>query len=274
MWNVILSKAGEAVMDMFKQDIKQRLIAMQQQTLYDSAKFVHERLLERIPDTDEYNLYRKLLEVSMIKGMKKQTYGYALRVPSKQRKVRGIDAEKSLLYVKPRRKPSRMKDSIKILANAGPWTADTLPFWPSSKDAKVVVRRVSSREVTKIAKKLKKTKNRTWKRDLIKAGVKMSKMKPLKIPKGAKIIPDLAFQAIRLEFGEGGTKSKPHWRPAVRALVTNYLPTLGESPAYRKVLLSPTSNAWKNWPTRTKTTISTRMAEDYVPFTKRLRIKI
>jgi hypothetical protein len=35
----------------------------------------------------------------------------------------------------------------------------------------------------------------------------------------AKTVPDLAFDAFRLEFGLGGVRPKPHWRPAMRKLV-------------------------------------------------------
>jgi hypothetical protein len=260
----------KAVVRMLEQDFKQRLQHWQKQVVYKSAEYTRDRVLAGIPATSEYKLYRDSLEVARITGMDKLGSGYSVRVPIKKRKAKGIDPAKSLLYVKPTRTLSRKRRTIQILAEHSPWTIDTLPFWPSRKDAKVIVRRASAKEVTEISKKLKRTGKLTWKKALSKAGLRPT----LKLPRDAKIVPDLAFSAIRLEFGQGGTQPKPHWRPSIRSLVTEMLPRLDNSSELRTMLLAPTSKGWKNWPTRTKGSISSRMAESYIPFMKRLRVKV
>ena len=270
-----LNESSKQVMEMVQKELLKRLEKLQQQTTYKSAEYILDRLLLTIPATDEYALYRKSLELVRITGMPKGTCGYSVRVPTRNKKIKGVDADRSLLYVKARKTLSRIRPAIKVLVDGSPWTVDTLPFWPAKKEAKVIVRKVRSQEVKKISKKLKRTAKLTWKKELTRAGVKSrAKGAPLKIPKGAKIIPDLAFQAIRLEFGQGGVKPKPHWRPAIRSLVTERLPRMGNGPQFRKVLLAPTSKEWKNWPTRTKSSISDRIAASYIPFMKRLRIRV
>jgi hypothetical protein len=77
-----------------------------------------------------------------------------------------------------------------------------------------------------------------------------------------------------LEFGLGGIKAKPHWRPAIRSLAKEGIRRILKKPEFKKALTVPAYSGWTNWPTGTKVRISDKVAKGYVPFQKRLGINV
>jgi hypothetical protein len=63
-----------------------------------------------------------------------------------------------------------------------------------------------------------------WKAELERLGVR-PKVK-LVIPPKARVLPDVAFEALRIEFGLAGKDSRAHWRPALRALASQGIPRM------------------------------------------------
>jgi len=92
-------------------------------------------------------------------------------------------------------------------------------------------------------------------------------------PKNLKGVPDLVFTALRLEFGQGNFKPKPHWRPALWTLKRAGLPKLLKDPNFAKTVCDPNFKGWMSWPKKTSKRISAKVAKSFVPFQKKLGIK-
>jgi len=265
---------AEALMKMMSgKEYQERLKAITQQQVYKAAEYVLNSVQGKIPSTDEYKDYRESLQVAEVTGDKQATT-YAVVGKSKKKRLKTMDPSKTLIYVKPKYRLAKTSPAIRILSQYSPWTVETIPFYPSPKEATLITRKVREKEVDKIAKRLKRTAKSTWKRQLAKVGVKLPKKPEVKIPKGTKAVPDMVFQALRLELGLGGVKAKPHWRPALHKLMSEELTRIGNSDAFLKAATIPTYQAWKNWPTKTNTKISANVAESMQPFMKRLGIKV
>lgn len=194
------------------------------------------KVLQVVPDTAEYRTYRRSLEVFTVRTEARVTVE-GLRVGLRARKVKKVFAKRTVLYVKPRgaRRPS---PAVEVLAKYGPWTLDTLPFYPRKRDAQVVSRMVTEREVLAVEKQRRKDRPR-WRQALSKAGVRPPKARnKVAVPRSARALADLAFEGLRLELGLAGTPPRPHWGPAIRSSRAALLRLLRTSPVARKILAS------------------------------------
>lgn len=241
---------------------------------YLAAKYVLGELLELIPKTEEWAPYRASLEIAKVSGTPRDIVAFALRSNVRDRRVRQVDAPKTVLYIRSKNRLRRVKPEIEILEKYSPWTLQTLPFMPKRGDALVITRRVSKREVTEIEKK--RTKDRPkWRRELDQSGHReVKKDNKLKLPKKAQMIPDVAFEALRLEFGLGGVKGKPHWRPSIRRLkTTGFKSILRRDRHLKQAFTDPNYRGWKRWPPRTRHKVRIGEARNYLPFQKKLGIR-
>jgi hypothetical protein len=145
---------------------------------------------------------------------------------------------------------------------------------PNKSDARLVYRRVNEREVVAIEKARKKDQP-LWKRALAKINKQdTSSNKQNKLPIGkARGVSDLMFTALRTEFGQGGTKALPHWRPAIRDLKNRGIRQMMKDRDFVKALTDPGFQSWLRWPTKTRKRISAKVAQGFIPFQKKLGIK-
>jgi hypothetical protein len=165
--------------------------------------------------------------------------------------------------------------AIEVLERYNPWTIDTLPFQPERSEAMIISRKVDRREADRVSK-LRKRDTPQWRAELDRAGVRnIKKDRQIKPPKSVKTIPDVAFEALRLEFGLGGVKGHAHWRPAILRLVHGGVKhEVRHKKDYAKTLTSLKFRGWKKWPTRTRHKIRIAEAQKYVPFQKKLGIRV
>ena len=238
------------------------------------ADYTRKEMLELIPKGEEWSAYRRSLEVARISGMPVGTAGVVLHANMRSRQVRRVDVPRTVLYIRSTRKLRRVKPEITILERFSPWTLQTLPFMPKRGEALVVSRRVSKREVEQVEKD--RLKDRTkWRRELDRAGVKeVKKDRQLQIPKKVRALPDVAFEALRLEFGLGNVKQKAHWRPALRRLKSGGIKSMIR--LNRKLRLAFTDldfRGWKRWPKKTRNKVRMSEARNYLPFQKKLGIR-
>ena len=114
--------------------LEERRQAMLRAVPYVIAMDVLNGIRSRLPNTTEYRAYRESLKIAEIKGMKEGKFGgFSIFADSKARRVKKVDRSKTVIYI--RAKETRMDrppEDVKILEDYGPWTVDTLPFWPDN----------------------------------------------------------------------------------------------------------------------------------------------
>lgn len=227
--------------------------------------------MDHIPKGDDWNAYRTSLEVVEVAGLGEQV-AFAVRANPRSRVVRDLETPDTVLYVRARPRLKKVKPEIQILEKYSPWTLRTLPFVPARSDAVLVSRKVRVREVEKIQKR-RTADRRLWRAELARVGKRIPVVRPDSV-RVAKTVPDVAFEAFRLEFGIG-RKAEPHWRPSLRHAIRDGLLEMRRDPKIRASLIRPSFTLWKNWKKiKTKSKIRTSQVRDYLPFQKRLGVRV
>lgn len=182
--------------------------------LYEFGKrmtmLIHNELLGKISNLKGPADYKKRVVVAEIRDKGGKAW-WAIAGLSKTLAQNEYDPEEAILNVVPRYALGDGNPIDDILVDLGPWTASTLPFVPSLRQAVVVIKRATPESVDQVRRKnLRQAENIT----------KLMEDHDLefdtryKIYDKLKIVPDLAVEAMKLEFGlsEGG---KAHWRPSI-----------------------------------------------------------
>jgi hypothetical protein len=250
---------------------KLRFKRIQEQVTYLAASTAHTELMRKIPATRDNKAYRESLELVGISGMPKGTSGFAIHASAKRKKVQELDAGLVLVDVRPRGRLRRVSPELKVLITYSPWTLDTLPFMPSKTQASVVYRKVSAAEVI-ATNKLRVKDLPKVRRKLGRAGEDTQRQAKRSSP-GTKIAPDLAFGALRTEFGQGPDRPKPHWRPALGVLKRSGLPGLARNKELQRAATDPDFKGWMSWPKKTSRRISVKVAKTFEGFQKKLNVK-
>jgi hypothetical protein len=267
-----LSGKGKKTLRLLKQWPK-RTERIRRLIPYLASKYVHQKILEKIPNEADWTAYRSSLETVKVSGVGKGISAHALRAAPRSRRVRDSDIKLTVLYVQPTKRPSRVKPEIEILKKYSPWTAETLPFLPKKSEALVVSRKVSKRVRSNVAKAREKDRPE-WRKELTRVGRPEDKKTKLDLPPRISAVPDVALDALRLEFGYRGAKSVPHWKPAIRELMANGVRSLFRTD--RRIIQTFQDlrfKAWKRWPPSVSQTIGLPEARKYVPFQNKLGIR-
>lgn len=234
-----------------------------------AAERVRADLLDKIP-RDGWKAYRSALTVSRVEGDLGGMEAFTVYADSKARRVREVDEPQTLLYIRSRRRLKRVKPEIQVLEKYSPWTLQTLPFTPKRSDAQLISRTVTKREVKKVTKARMKDRKK-WRHELIRLGVPVptTRVEAIQLPK---VVPDVTFEAMRLEFGLG-VKGVPHWRPAVQGVGTG-VGSLKRDPSIRGAFTKPGFTDWKSWEKiDTSTRIRSGDAGKFIPFQQKLGIR-
>lgn len=228
----------------FLNELDKRAKAFKRQAIWAIATDVKEAVVAKIPNDKQYDKLKKSLKVGEIAGNKEPSF--AIFIDSKSTSVKKIEVNKTLIFIRQRKIPSRVKPEIQILIDRGPWTVDTLPFWPSNKDAVTVQRKVDVPTVNKI-QKLQNSQKEEIRSKLIKVGAKgvadsmRKKASKLSLQKA---IPDVAFQMQTLEFGGGTQRPVAPWRLAL-AQIKNMSKTIANR--YKKISETFSDLRSQNW---------------------------
>lgn len=243
--------------------------AMMRATTYILAKETYEQVLGRIPGVDGYRELKDSLRVSRILA---GTPAYSVHVPSKGRRVKKIDVATTVIYVRVKKRLRKNRKDLMFLENNGPWTTDTIPFWPSYKVAAITQRKVTKRQADAVADRQKKVASRV-KRELAAMGKKDARQSDQK--DGAvkrntkKAIPDLAMQGLNLEFGMSGQRSRPVFRPAINAVKGRAKSLAARYKIVVEAMTDPNTQRWKTFPPE-KYKITSKQASEFDGFIKRL----
>lgn len=258
---------------LIEKELEKRAASLHRTVSYLAAQDAYDSLMEGIPAGNEYKELRDSLEVAEVGVGKGNQGAYAVHAPVKSRKVRKIDVPKTIVYVRAKKRLTRPDPAVQLLEDTGPWTADTIPFWPNKKEAVVVQRKVTKKEADKVAE-AQKPKIPKILQQLSEMGRRVKKKKkgePGHVGRNQKkAVPDVAMQALELEFGGQGKRATPVFRKMIRSVRGGMRTMAKRHRIITQTMTDPNSGRWKNFPPR-KTKISTGKASSFKGFQKRLR---
>jgi hypothetical protein len=254
-------------------ELDKRAGSLYRMVSYAAAKSLYDSVLASLPGGSDYADLRNGLKVEEVEaGKKGKSAAFAVHVSPRAKRVRKVDLGKTVIYVRVVRKNDTSARDIQILEDNGPWTPDTIPFWPKKSQALVIQRKVSKREADQISEMKKPGLDKVI-RQLNEVGRKVKKPqfgKAGTVGRKGKAVPDVSLLAQSLEFGQQGRRGKPVWRRALADLRSSGIKRLPDR--FKEIdnaLHDPNSRRWKSWPPKGRTIPSSR-ARSFVPFQKRL----
>jgi hypothetical protein len=217
----VISRESRALLKEMRDEWPKRLITGRALVVLDAAKIISETITRIDPDVNGLD-YVKNLRVAVVSGVS-ETEAVALYYKSSTREIDLSDEDdlNSVLFF------ATTKDSpawVNVMRKYHPWPAGLVPAKARKGTAKVISRRVSSREIQSISSKFYKNKS-SIESELRGAGLGGAEIGN-KGGDGTQVVDDIAYLALRAEFGmiPGG---KPHWRPALKNM-QGKLKSLGE----------------------------------------------
>lgn len=251
---------------------RERARAVMRMSTYVTADQTYYGVVGRIPAGPKWNQYRKQIQLARF-GSEKGAKAYAVYAEPKAHN-RTFDTAKTVMYVKPKKNfLGKVRKEVLVLAKYSPWTAETLPFSPQKNEAVIVIRKVTKHEMQAISKKREEDRPK-WRKELAEAGVRTINLTK-KLPElKTQVVQDLAFDALRLEFGYGGAKPAPHWRPGAQEALAYTKRLLKRRSIFSKALTDPTYRAWRKWPPRVESSIKIGTLKSIQKFSKRLKIRV
>lgn len=184
----------------------QRISAFNRRMSQLTAEAVRDNVMERLPRSPRYQAYRDALEVRRIEQtgeMKgKVIHSYAVIARPQPEDMSLLDIKTTVLYV--------LGGTLQgdTLAQYNPYTVDTLPVFKGIEKQRLVYRQVTEGEVSRIRRASLRISNLVL-TALSNIGIKARI--------GAQqthlsVLKDIAFQALRMEYGIMGEQSIPIWR--------------------------------------------------------------
>jgi hypothetical protein len=221
---ISLDADSKATFD-YLDNLTPRMKAFKRQALWAMATDLHQDILDKIPTDKQYDKLRQALKVGELSDNRDPCF--AVFLDAKAQDAKKIDGERTLIYIRERKIPVKVKPEVQILIDKGPWTVDTLPFWPSKKDAVTVQRKVGKRILDKVAKM-----QASQQADVISQLTKLGKRditnamkKKTADTKKTKSVTDVVMQMQTLEFGGGSQRPLALWRSSIKN-ITNRTKTL------------------------------------------------
>jgi hypothetical protein len=219
---------------------RERTEAVQNKIAREAAKALLGRVKKGIPSKPEYKDYRDSLQTFQLTSGS----AFGVRINPRSKKVKKLDPTITLIYIKSKVRTRKEGRATRLLEKLGPWTVTTLPFLPSKKEASIVYRKVTRKEVDAV-EKLKAQNAGKIRRAFIRINVDVERARKKNANSDA--VPDVAFLGNSLEFGYGKTRATPHWRPALKFVLRNSVPALLASPDIRSALTDVNYTNWKLW---------------------------
>jgi hypothetical protein len=257
-------------------ELEERAEAVERMVPFVAAHQTFLGVVSRIPSGPRWGRYQRRIRFARVGAAQKRESAadYAVFAESQPISDREIDSATSVLYVRPKKTfMGKVRKEVLVLAKYSPWTSEMLPFSPQKNEAVIVVRKVSKHEVKAVTRQ-READEPEWKKALEEAGVRNvhrnEKLPELK----TKVIQDLAFDALRLEFGYGGAKAVPHWRPGVREALHLVRRMFRQRSIFTKAFGDPKFRAWRKWPPRVESSINPGKLRSLSKFAKRLKLRV
>ena len=221
-------------------ELPSRVAAIIEHFPHDISEMVLAELLARAPEGIEG--YPKMLEIRRfeLQGMT-SVFGIVAPGSAHSHKLAMDDAADTVLYIRPKRIANGLLDpGATILSESNPWTMETLPYEPTKREATVISRKVTTREVGIISERRMAERDSVVQR-LEDAGVEVVRVHPTLLAR--RVGRDITFEVLRREFGIGGSHDA-HWRPAVRKARGEFVQRLLKK-KYIRWLAVPSEMRWR-----------------------------
>jgi len=203
---------------------------------------VHKELLGRLSKIKGTRDYQKRLLVAEIRNKGGRAWWAIAARATTIGQTENYDPNTSILQVVPRYDIGKDDPIGEILINFGPWTAETIPFVPSQRQASVVMKKATTQTVTEIKRdnlaNMAAIQGLMTKHELV-FDTRNDVYRELKI------VPDLEVEALRIEFGQA-ENSGAHWRPAIRFAKTKAIDKLMNDKDLIAVMTDPKFKNYKN----------------------------
>jgi len=203
------------------------------------ARRFMEDMKAQLPDTPEMEQYKDSLQLRALTGpVKKDEVSYAIFSDPKEMEVAHLNEKEAVVYVEA--KLGKLSELSQLAIDYSPWTVDQLPRNLPGHEVRFVHRQVTEGEVDEIRERNLKTIQQ-YSAQFTRAGAKFDKADEIDQPA---TIPDLAFQAIRMEFGIG-QKPVRHWSYALHRF-SGRIKEMTTSPSiYGKHVEDPNFTGWR-----------------------------
>ena len=195
-----------------------KLISKMEERIEEGKKFVLLEIagsiiknLQQInPEINEVK-YAEDLEIGFIGEISKGENGVVIFHKAGMRNLGSSKNEKTTgLTIVPKRGSPKY---INVLSKYSPWSVSMLPLKISNKDAVVISKFYSQKDLDFYKNRIIQNK-REIEKDFIKNGLEI-KITDSDKGEGSDVYDDLSYSILRLEFGYGD-KKKAHWRPAIK----------------------------------------------------------
>lgn len=243
------------------QEYKDRTRAVMRYVTEASARTMLTETTSRVPSGPTYNSYKKSLKLVQIAD---QNPVFAVYGDSPEATV--VDKSRDILIFRERNTGRRRDKGLEVLLRYQPWTADTLPYQPPSNQVEMRTRRVSEREVELVRKNIE-AKRRDWTEDFARARVKVSSGNAVTDQKASS---DLAYTALRLEYGLGGSRAVAHWRPALVAVKTQVERMFRRDDLLGRAMADWRYTGWKKWRSLSAELLPATVLDSIEPFQRKI----
>lgn len=244
------SKGYDRMAGLFEHKLVElRYAAIRKYLAHEAAQTMLAAVREKIPQKPQFSTYRDALQVVQSGPPDNPVFSVYAK-PSKQQPV---EEEKDILFLKLTQKRRPTPPEILVLMAHQPWTQDTLPFDVDKKFAKLIIRKTSAREVAAVRKARQEDKPK-WQQSLNRLGIQAV---PKKLDKPVQGTEDVAYTALRLEFGLGGTQPVAHWRPAMKT-VEQRVQQIAKSGILVRALADWRFSGWQKWADITAPVVSSK----------------
>jgi hypothetical protein len=244
---------------------KKRADAARRYAMREAAIAAEEEMKSRLPASGEYGNLGKAVKLFSVQGADSS---YLLTLRARERGSRDLDPNRTVVFITPRKHATTTTSTaIKVLERYGPWTLETLPIAPKRREATVIYRQVSEKEVRAVRRAVVRSRIK-WEPELARAGVTVS-ANPINLL-SVRIVPDIVSASMNLEFGLRG-ESRPHWRPAI-LLVKRGQVVRDAMKTARRAMMDPKYMGWRAWPVPVGASVSASELKKYAKFQNKLGV--
>lgn len=245
---------------------RERMDAMRKRIMRDLVKEFEAEVKDPLPKTDEMQQYADSIEVREVKTSAKEgELAYALVSNPKPLALSDIGEENHVIYVL---QEGGQTDALgMLLIDYSPWVKSRIPSnLADVPGIRMVHRKVSGEEVDKI-RVLNDKVLRNREREFKHANAQVKKRdEELEPPKS---MPDIMFQALRLEFGIKGP-SIPHWKKAYDLRMNILKKVLKDKKKYTRYVVDANFNGWVQRVKKWKPISAQRFKKQYGLFEKKV----
>lgn len=208
----------------------------------EEAQIISDNLINALVD------YKKVPRKEITKTRKEtktpEEHYSAVLVKSVKRSAREVNKDTHVIKVIPNKRGlKQVSGGVFVLQRYGPWHMDQLPYIPNNSEATILFVKTNTDSALAIKKKNKRQKSKVQK---ILKSIKVKYWTRKEIENNLDGYDDLAFWALRREFGIDGPKMRA-WRPALDYIIKKgYLDILKKDMTLLKILFDANFKNYKN----------------------------